>query len=90
MSQKLAEFFHKLATDADVLKQFNTGSGAELAKNREALMSQYGLSEDDKNVVRGHDSDLADAALRQHMDHSLDGWSNSSNSSVKICPIEKA
>lgn len=89
MSKKLAEFFKNLATDAKFLKQFNTGAGAELAKNREALMQQHGLSEDEKNVVRGHDNALADKALRDGLGMQLDGWSNSSNSSIGISTISK-
>ena len=90
MSKKLADFFQSLATDASLLKKFNTGTGAELAKNREALMQQAGLSEDEKNVVRGHDNALADKALRAGLNMQLDGWSNSSNTSITISPVSDA
>lgn len=86
--KKLVDLFYTLATDAKTLKQFNTGADkAELERNREALMQQAGLSEDEKNIVRKHDNAAADQVLRDSLGQQLDGWSNSSNTSITISPI---
>ncbi|MBI2380026.1 MAG: hypothetical protein HYV16_04640 [Gammaproteobacteria bacterium] len=91
MSKKLADFFQKLSTDAGFLGQFNSGATpTDLARNREALMNAEGLSEDDKNVVRGHDNAAADAVLRRQLGIQLDGWSNTSNTNVNISRVQKA
>lgn len=89
MSKKLAEFFHKLSTDADFLKRFNAGATpTDIARNREALMAAEGLSEDEKNVIRGHDNAAADAALRQELGMQLDGWNNTNQTNVNISRVQ--
>jgi hypothetical protein len=93
MNQALSDFFIRLATDAKLLRAFNTGNNEQALKvNRVDLLANYGIS-DTKIIVEISERALADkfaeALVAQHpqwrgVENSVGNTNNTNNSITHI------
>jgi len=96
MGPKLSEFFIRLATDASLLRAFNTGINEQEQKaNRAALLARYGITVSDDIVEiseRALAEKIAEALAAQHpqwrgIESSVGNTNNTNNTNNSLTHI---